>query len=552
MSGGNSNKSLRKALGSIKDTTTISLAKVKSGYKDLDIAIVRATNHLERPANEKHIQIIFAAISAARPRADVAYCIQALSRRLSKTRNWAVALKTLIVIHRALREVDPTFHEEIILYGGNRSHILNMAHFKDDSSPNAWNFASWVRSYALFLEERLECFRILRYDVEAEHPIVQDLDVMDLLELLPTLQQLLYRIIACQPMGITYHNYVIHLALSLVALDSMKIYNAISEGTLTLLDKFFEMKRHDAIKALDIYRRTGLQADRLAEFYESCKHLDACRGEKFVKIEQRPASLLLAMEDYVRGISGGLTVPNEQVKQVTDERTGAQTVVLAIQEKKVEEVKEDRAPSPAPAEPVKEEKSVVEMFNLLDLDDPPPVDKKALPQAVVPFAGQPTTAAPPSKLENRATGWEVALVTAPPRSNEPSNKLAGGVNKLMLDCQYDDSIRRNSQHPKGYNFWEQQVHDPFFAFNSTAIAPQSMQMFAMANQQQAFMLQQQQQMMMMPQAQMMMPMQKQPRMMMMSLHQQPQSMSQFCNSYGANGNASGMFTQTYNPYSGLL
>lgn len=34
---------------------------------------------------------IFAAISATRPRADVAYCIHALARRLSKTHNWAVS-----------------------------------------------------------------------------------------------------------------------------------------------------------------------------------------------------------------------------------------------------------------------------------------------------------------------------------------------------------------------------------------------------------------------------------------------------------------------------
>ena len=33
---------------------------------------------------------IFWATSAVRPRADVAYCIHALARRLSKTRNWIV------------------------------------------------------------------------------------------------------------------------------------------------------------------------------------------------------------------------------------------------------------------------------------------------------------------------------------------------------------------------------------------------------------------------------------------------------------------------------
>jgi hypothetical protein len=114
-------------------------------------------------------------------------------------------MKTLIVIHRALREVDPTFHEELINYGKSRSHMLNMAHFKDDSSPNgtyslspilfffledtfllkfelfiyeivlfccpAWDYSGWVRTYALFLEERLECFRVLKYDIETDRSV---------------------------------------------------------------------------------------------------------------------------------------------------------------------------------------------------------------------------------------------------------------------------------------------------------------------------------------------------------------------------------------------
>jgi hypothetical protein len=88
--GGGSQSSLRRYLGAIKDTTTVSLAKVNSDYKELDIAIVKATNHVERPSKERYIRAIFMAISATRPRADVAYCIHALARRLSRTHNWAV------------------------------------------------------------------------------------------------------------------------------------------------------------------------------------------------------------------------------------------------------------------------------------------------------------------------------------------------------------------------------------------------------------------------------------------------------------------------------
>lgn len=36
------------------------------------------------------------------------------------------------------------------------------------SVPPAWDCSAWVRTYALFLEERLECFRVLKYDIEGE------------------------------------------------------------------------------------------------------------------------------------------------------------------------------------------------------------------------------------------------------------------------------------------------------------------------------------------------------------------------------------------------
>jgi hypothetical protein len=133
----------------------------------LDVAIVKATNHVESAPKERHIRRIFSATSVVQPRADVAYCIHALAKRLSKTRNWVVAIKVLIVIHRTLREGDPTFREELLNYS-HRGHILRISNFKDDTSPLAWDCSAWIRTYALFLEERLECYRVLKYDIEAE------------------------------------------------------------------------------------------------------------------------------------------------------------------------------------------------------------------------------------------------------------------------------------------------------------------------------------------------------------------------------------------------
>ncbi|ONK76715.1 uncharacterized protein A4U43_C03F31370 [Asparagus officinalis] len=506
MAVGGSQTSLRKYIGAVKDTTTVTLAKVNSDYKELDIAIVRATNHVERPAKEKHVKAIFYSISASRPRADVAYCIHALARRLAKTHNWAVALKTLIVIHRALREVDPTFREELINYGRSRSHMLNMSHFKDDSSANAWDYSAWVRTYALFLEERLECFRVLKYDVETDPPRTRDLDTAELLEQLPAMQQLLFRLLNCQPQGSASYNFVIQLALSMVAGESVKIYNAISDGTINLVDKFFEMKRHDAVRALDIYRKAGQQAERLSEFYEVCKSIDIGRGQKFIKIEQPPASFLQAMEEYVKDAPRASTVRKDQVKEEKE----TPKVVLAIEYKKTPE-EEEEAPKPPtpPPEPVKEEAPVSQEIDLLGLNETNPdaldlENKNALALAIVPVDSVSTTAPSANFSENGTTGWELALVTAP-SSNETaaaSSKLAGGLDKLTLDSLYDDAIRRANQ-PTSYNPWEtpnpmaagsamqpMMAPDPFYA-SSTVAAPYSVQMSAMAQQQQAFMLQQQ-------------------------------------------------------------
>ncbi|XP_047327157.1 putative clathrin assembly protein At5g35200 [Impatiens glandulifera] len=489
MSGGG----IRTALGAIKDSTTVNLAKVNSDYKELDIAIVRATSHYERPAKEKHVRAIIASISSTRPRADVAYCINGLARRLSKTRNWAVALKTLIVIHRALKETDQTFHEELINYGRNRGHIFNMAQFKDETSPETWDYSAWVRSYAQFLEEKLECFYVLKFDVVTNGLRTKDLDTPKLLEQLPALQQLLFRLLGCLPQGVAVRNTVIHLALSLVVSESIKIYQAMSDGITNLTDKFFKMQRQDAFKAFDIHHRAEQQAQRLSEFYQVCKNLDIGRGEKFIKIEQPLASLVESMEDYLR----------EAVSK--DQQAGDKSVspaaVLAIEYNKNEQTQEVSPPPEGPepeSEPVKQETPpLATPPDLMDLNDPVIVavseldEKNALALAIVPLDASTTT-----------TDWELALITDVNSNlnSTTASQLGGGFDKLTLDSLYDDAIRRSNQQNVSYNNnnnpWETPqstaTYDPFYGSNNVA-APSSVQMAAMADQNQAFMLHQQQQ-----------------------------------------------------------
>ncbi|GKV18143.1 hypothetical protein SLEP1_g28565 [Rubroshorea leprosula] len=166
---GSAQLTFKNAIGAVKDSTKVGLVKGNGDNKKLDIAIVKATKRNEKFPKEKHVKTIFNAVSCSNPRPVVVFCLHAMAKRLSKTHNWTVALKTLIVIHRALREVDPTFLDELINFSRHRSlSMLNLAHLRDDSSTNAWDYSAWVRVYALYLEERLACFSALKYDVERE------------------------------------------------------------------------------------------------------------------------------------------------------------------------------------------------------------------------------------------------------------------------------------------------------------------------------------------------------------------------------------------------
>ncbi|XP_047054942.1 putative clathrin assembly protein At5g57200 [Lolium rigidum] len=498
-------KSWRKACGAIKDSTTVGLAKVNSSRDDLDVAVVKATSHVERPPKDRHLRfscsdqsciprhgavVVVAEIIGARSRADVSYCVQALARRLANTSNWVVALKALVVIHRALRDGSSgAFAEELLGHGRQRGQTLQMSSFKDDSSHLAWDCSAWVRTYALFLEERLECLAVLRYDVEAERlrppaPAASErappkgqsrtrsLGKDDLLEQLPALQQLLFRLVGCQPEGAAFGNYLIQYALALVMKESFKIYCAVNDGIINLVDVFFDMNKLDAIKAQDIYRRTG---------------------------NLPPPSFLATMEEYIREAPRTMhavnkTIEYRQLEFVADQEEQptpqapceAAFEELAVEEPLPEPV--DEEPHPV-AEAAVEPEPTTTTFDFLGLHEVSSAaseleESNALALAIMAPGGR-SNASPSAAFDMAgSSGWELALVTAQTASSGnqlTEMKLAGGFDGLLLESLYEDAARRQQQQQATYT--TDPTGDPFAA--STSVAPPTdVQISMMAHQQQ--------------------------------------------------------------------
>ncbi|GJS64958.1 armadillo-like helical domain-containing protein [Tanacetum coccineum] len=214
-----------------------------------------------------------------------------------------VALKTLIVIHLALREDDPTFRKELLNFQ-QREHVLQLANFKDDSRPIAGVIAN-----AGDLDWRKSLVSIC----------------------------LLYSSLLYHLMGISSQ------------LSSSVLMGCRPEGAAIA----FEMPRHKAIKALDIYKRAGQQAESLSDFYEVCKGLELARNFQFPVLKgetprmEYPERLMLTYK------------PEEDIEPAEDTNS-------SVDEAKPEPMddfnvsNDDPAPPPSPPPPT---------FNSQDPDD---------------------------------------------------------------------------------------------------------------------------------------------------------------------------------------
>uniref|UniRef100_A0A453T1W0 AP180 N-terminal homology (ANTH) domain-containing protein n=1 Tax=Aegilops tauschii subsp. strangulata TaxID=200361 RepID=A0A453T1W0_AEGTS len=123
---------------------------------------------------------------------------------------------------------------------------------------------------------------------------------------------------------------------------------------------YFDMAKMDAIKALEIYKRAGQQAEKLSAYYDYCKNLELAKTFQFPTLRQPPSSFLATMEEYIRE-APSVSITRKSVSSPSDHEDEAPQET----EKPVEEEKEE------PAEAAPEEEPPY--TTLSEEDEPPPL-----------------------------------------------------------------------------------------------------------------------------------------------------------------------------------
>ncbi|CAH8344388.1 unnamed protein product [Eruca vesicaria subsp. sativa] len=159
-------------IGMIKDKASQGKAALVSSNPTskshtFHLSVLRATTHDPKtPPGNRHLDVLLSAGTGSR--ATAASAVEAVMDRLHTTKDACVALKSLIIVHHIVKHGRFILQDQLSVFpaSGGRNY-LKLSGFRDEKSPLMWELSSWVRWYALYLEQLLSTSRIMGFFVSS-------------------------------------------------------------------------------------------------------------------------------------------------------------------------------------------------------------------------------------------------------------------------------------------------------------------------------------------------------------------------------------------------
>jgi hypothetical protein len=293
-------------MGKLADRVDI----IKSGFSEMEKAVIKATKHNTKPPKEKHVRRLIVYNHEQSHR--IAELINLLAKRL-EVPDWIVVTKTLITFHRLLRDSRPQFISEMRY----RSAIFNLRRFADMSSPEAHHQSIFIRKYAQYLEEKVLVFKIVNVEFEKDPTATKNMTVEESFEKIPRLQSQLNALLNCRASKDHINNNIIATAFTLLLKDSFKLYSSLNDGIINILENYFNMSKANATKSLEIYKLFTKETDGIIQFFEISKRFSR---SDLPELQHAPTTLVEALESYIKDLDDGKS-PNATNNAVGTEKS---------------------------------------------------------------------------------------------------------------------------------------------------------------------------------------------------------------------------------------
>lgn len=268
---------------------------IGSGFSELQRSVIKATKHNTKPPKEKHVRRLLVYVHDQKHRAGE--IIDLLARRL-EVPDWIVVMKTLAVFHRILKESKPHFISELRY----RSSIFNMRRFDDMTSVEAHNQSLFIRKYSQYLEEKVLVFKICNIEFEKDPHVTKSFTTEESLEKIPRLQSQMNALLNCRASKDHINNQIVAHAFTLLLKDSFKLYTALNEAIIALLESYFNLSLENAEKAIDIYKLFTRETDGINQFFEISRKFSR---SDIPELQHAPTTLIDALQNYIDELKSG-------------------------------------------------------------------------------------------------------------------------------------------------------------------------------------------------------------------------------------------------------
>ncbi|CAJ1952457.1 unnamed protein product [Sphenostylis stenocarpa] len=293
---------LRLALGSVKDHASIGKAMMyhyqHDGFSNIEIAVLRATGHDNGTIDDRYMHEILFLVSNSP--GSIPFLGERISRRLGKTKDHVVALKTLVLIHRLLRGGNRSFEQELCkAHVSGHLQISTRCFIKSSDHPSV----GFLHKYAAYLEERMSWLinqagklePVMSKGLEFRRYDEKSFDMA--FRTLPKCQLLIDKVLEWSPNDILCSDHSLaQAAMSNTLRESFQVYMTFSEGIAALVNMFFDLTASARGLACEILKKASLQSQKLHDLYESCKQVVENKNLDYPSVQIISMSHVVALE----------------------------------------------------------------------------------------------------------------------------------------------------------------------------------------------------------------------------------------------------------------
>lgn len=114
-----------------------------------------------------------------------------------------------------------------------------------------------------------------------------------------SVQNQIQALLKCDLLSSEVENEITLTAFRLTTMDLLALFNLMNEGTINVLEHYFEMSKYDAERALKIYKTFSKQTDQVVDFLTMARQYEHATRLEIPKLKHAPTSLTSSLEEYL-------------------------------------------------------------------------------------------------------------------------------------------------------------------------------------------------------------------------------------------------------------